>query len=238
LIVASAVLLSGSRMVPLVDRQALWIVPALYFGVASALHRSLDLARRGYGRRRTVHVGVAIAMAALAALTAVDLVDRGWAGVQYRRFVLSNRGLDDRTAIGWLLSQHRPGDAIVTTQFGLPSIWWYGNIDIRDRSGAAGRLHDGSPIFEASQLAPHQCTHDSSTSALQGHRRVVVHLSFRDFGEEFPDLLVSSLSRRGTVLSDRTFADLSRVAVIDLTQDWQSTVDAAGCIDVRPARRW
>ena len=126
LVAASAVLLSGIRMVPLIERQALWIVPALYFAVASALHGSLDLARRGYRGRRAIHIGVAISMAALGALTAVDLIDRGWEGVQYRRNnVLSNRDLDDRTAVGWLLSQHRPGDAIVTTQFSLPSLWWY-----------------------------------------------------------------------------------------------------------------
>lgn len=237
-IAASAVLLSGMRMVPMVDRQALWIVPALYFAVASALHRSIELLRRGYRMRHALHFGVAIAMAALSALTAIDLIDRGWAGVQFRRFVVSNRGLDDRTAVAWLLSQHRPGDAIVTTQFGLPSIWWYGDIDIRDRSGAAGRLGDGTPIFEASHLEPHQCTHDRGTSALDGYRRVVVYLSFRDFGEEFPDLLVSSLRRGGVVISDRTFATLGRVAVIERAQDSPSIVLASGCIDVRPARRW
>jgi hypothetical protein len=237
LVAASAVLLSSIRLVPLVERQALWTVPLLYFAVASTFDRCLDLARRGYRGRRAILMGVAISMAALAALTAADLIDRGWAGVQYRRFVLSNHALDDRAAVDWLLSQHRAGDAIVTTQFGLPSIWWYGDIDIRDRSGAAAQLRDGSPIFEASELASHQCTH-GSPSALEEHRRVVVHLSFRDFGEEFPDRLVSSLSRGGMVISDRTFATLSRVAVIELAQDWHSTVDAAGCIDVRPARRW
>jgi hypothetical protein len=237
-VAASAVLLSAIRLVPIVDRQALWIVPALYFGVAGALHRSIDLLRRGYRMRRALPIGAAIAMAALTALTSIDLIDRGWAGVQFRRFVLSNRGLDDRSAVAWLLSQQRPGDAIVTTQFGLPSIWWYGDIDIRDRAGAAGKLRDGSPIFEASQLEPHQCTHDRGTWALHGHRRVVVYLSFRDFGEEFPDLLVSSLSRGGMIISDRTFATLGRVAVIERAQEPPSIVEATGCIDVRPARRW
>jgi hypothetical protein len=65
-----------------------------------------------------------------------------------------------------------------------------------------------------------------------------VYLSFRDFGEEFPDLLVSSLSRGGMIISDRTFATLGRVAVIERAQEPPSIVEATGCIDVRPARRW
>jgi hypothetical protein len=139
----------------------------------------------------------------------------------------------------------------MTTRLAWPAVWWYGDIPIGDEATAAGRLPDGSLMYEVTHVRPGSgCRQNHLREALKDHRRALVYFGFQDVPPGFADLLLHSLEELGTVSSYNEFADLGRAAVIELdvagseavTAGVPSTVDAtvtlSGCIGVGPSLRW
>jgi hypothetical protein len=178
-----------------------------------------------------------------------DIVRRGAKNLKLEH-PQSKQGLDDRTAVRWLMGQRRPGDAVVTTRYAWPAVWWYGDISIGDEHTAAGRLADGGAMYEARHVrSDAACQQNQLRDVLKDHRRLLVYAGFRDGPPGFDDLLLHSLEELGAVSDYSEFAMLSRAAVIDLAPGSEAVTprfpDPAdtpgglgGCIGLRPAVRW
>jgi hypothetical protein len=247
----SALVLAFLHVVPTFERLALWVVPALYVGVALCADASMWLFDQRHRQRLAAAAGVLAGIIVLA--VAGDIVWRGARALAGKD--LSNYGLDDRNSIRLLLASHRAGDAIVTTHFGLVALWWYGGLNISDVE-QTGHLPDGSPLFELRHV-PHEadCERASASldAAFSGRDRAAVYLGFRlnVLPENFDKLVMRDLSRRGSLVTYKEYADESRVAIFDLREPAQQqgaptqSVEASdsagippGCISVIPARRW
>jgi hypothetical protein len=248
----SAVVLALLHVVPIFERLALWVVPALYVAVALSADASVWLAVRRQRRRFiTLAAGVVAGITALAVTG--DVV---WRGVEaLARKPRSNYGLDDRSSIRLLLAGHRPGDAIVTTHFGLVALWWYGGFDISNVE-RTGQLPDGSPLFELRHVADERdCGNsgDGLDAALSGRGRVVLYLGFRlnVLPEGFDKLVMRDLSIRGSLVMYKQYADDSQVAIFELGRRTNASGASAltaeagdpptipgGCVAAVPARRW
>lgn len=193
----AGVLLAAFRLVPLYERLSLWIVPALYVGVALLADASL--------RSRT-----AIKMAGLAVVILIG-ADISWRGLEHLRARPrdSNHELDDRSAVAWLASRHHGGDVWTATHNSLPAIWWY--------AGAAAR----GPVVEAS-YRPHDgnCDQGPAAALLNQHDRVLLLLGFRF--DELPagaeDKLIGQLTRDAEVTAYRRFASEGHALIVDTTR--------------------
>lgn len=250
--VASAFALGALGLVPLHDRLSLWIVPALYLGIALFVDAAVRAARDAWVRRRWLLMIPVLAALAIVVVLGKDIVDRGVHELRFGREAGSNHGLDDRAAIGWLMRQRQPGDALMTTHFGLPALWWYGGIPLSGEGQGGGRSPDGSPIFEAGYADPGpDCQSNPLGNVLRDDHRVVVYSGFPEQPDGFDDLLIKSLGTRGVVTAHRRFALISRAAVIERRPASTSAharsippgaslaaSRVAGCVVARPARRW
>jgi hypothetical protein len=239
----AAFALAGLRAVPFFERLTLWILPALFVGIAVLADTAVRVGRAAYARARLLELALAAIGAAVVFALCADVLHRYWQelGVRPSR---SNHALDDRTAVRWLMAQRQPGDVLVTTRLALPAMWWY-----------AG-LQDAAPMFEVSYApADSVCRPDGLREVLHGYSRALVYLGFRfdDVPRGFDDLLLDRLSDLGTLVAYRPFAGWSRAAVLDLhapsrrdplvparpgfqPEDRVAPLD--GCLAVQPARRW
>ena len=245
--------LGALGIVPLLDRAALWVVPALYFGIASFADRALRLLQHAWRQRSAVSaIAAATMVLVLIPLSADIIIRRGRITLDDRQVAQVNHGLNDRAAVEWLMMQRQPGDAIVTTHLALPAMWWYSGTDISKGHQPGSHLDDGSPIFEATLIPASECSPPARQKILAGQRRALIYVGFRDAPEAFGDLLVSEFARTGTTKADRSFG-LSRVAVIDWTdasppesptpetierQTQLPGPDTRGCVGLQLARRW
>ncbi len=247
----SAFLLASLRLVPLFERLSLWMVPALYAGIAllaaGAVRRGADASPRGSWLRHAAAIAAALTVATLC----VDVVARGRG--EMARTTTSNHALDDRTGIAWLLLQQRPGDVILTTHLALPAVWWYGRVPI-GRPGDAGRLMDGSPILEVGYQRGGPDCGDELGEVIRGSRRALVYFGFRfdDVPRGFDRLLLERMGEIGTVRAVQTFTDVGRAVVFDIGApmadgwDWPlnpgetgtTIAPLEGCLEVRVASRW
>lgn len=244
-------------LVPLKDRLAFWILPALYASIALAADASLDLVRVGLTRR-------SLPAFALAALTAIviwplsaDMVERGRGHLILRP--VDNHGFNDRVAMRYLMIQRQPGDVLIATHFGLPAVWWYGRIDISDANAAGGRYAgDGAPIFELTHAWPDSQTcqriqgQTQPQRALAGTRRAAIFLGFdSNIPAGLQELTLNTFSEFSRLVSFRLIANEGAVAIFDLESPpepdalatratWRRDVSPAldGCVSLRPARRW
>jgi hypothetical protein len=245
--------LAALRLVPLYERLSLWVVPALYFGLALFADGAARLGRTAYLRRSWTRAVLAVAIMLVSLQLCADVFRRGKADLEISRPTNSNHELDDRAAVKWLMEQRQPGDVVMaTTSLALPAVWWYGGIPISD-AAFAGARPDGGPLFVVGYNSPRAaCPYDELSATLEGQRRVLVYLGFgSDTPRGFADLLLYSLGQLGA-MTTRAFAELGRVAVVDLidrpapegTLDGQQQVASADllamdiCLTVRPARRW
>jgi hypothetical protein len=217
------------RLVPLYERLSIWIVPALYVGVAL-------LADVTTARRRSTAV---LAGAAVLVLVA-DITARGLLDLRQRPSD-SNRSLDDRSAIRWLQERAEAGDAWLTTHYALPALWWYGGATTTDRLFTVAYQPDKA-----------ECPAGNVARALDAYPRVVVYLGFRfdDTPPGFDDLLVDRLGELGAVVAYRRFAVRGIGLIVDrrqrayrpatLSQLDAQPADTAvrpdGCITIAPAR--
>jgi hypothetical protein len=254
----SAMLLAILRVVPPIERLAIWVVPALYAGVALSADAAVSLLMpRGQHRHLAglpfARVGASLAGGA-AILVCADVVNRGV--VELRARPLSNYGLDDQRSVRLLMAAIRPDDVIMTTHFGLPGLWWYGGVDISG-SDRGGRLTNGNLVFQVHHVPPGAACgrwKNEMDAVLKGRSRVAIYLGFRRNVEPpgFDNLVLDELGRRGSLVTYRPYAEESRVAIFDLTEapldkfviprapgkpDGQPKIPG-GCIAVTPAQRW
>jgi hypothetical protein len=252
LVPVSMLALGILRVVPPAERLAVWAVPALYAGVALCGDASFWLARRSQSRWRLAGLACSACAASIAVVMAIDIVRNG--KIELEAKPLSNYRLDDRRSIRFLQTMRRPGDAVLTTHFGLAGLWWYGPVKI---SGPDGGSHlDGSRIFEVSHVALEadcdQWKREVDT-LFKDIRGVVVYLGFRMNVEPpgFDKLVLDELGRRGALVGYRGYAEASHVAAYDFTRppsgaftlpfvepESGAIPPLSGCVAIRPARRW
>jgi hypothetical protein len=244
-IVLSGFLLALVRVVPLYERLSLWFLPSIYLGIA--LFADAAVAFAGKSRKRR------LSFAALSAITGCvafqlcgDVVRRGIDDVRATRPSDTNRYVDDRSSVLWLIAQRQPGDLIITTRQGLPALWWYGNVDI---SGNAERPEMTPRSFIAEYLSGTDCDAQHLRRTIESESRALVYFGFEDYPKWFDDLVLRDLSAIGSVVALRQFGPISRVALVDFRlppspgiarwADARPAADpSARCAVIRPAALW
>jgi hypothetical protein len=236
-----------AAVVPLYQRFSIWIVPALYAGVALLIDRNVRLGSSAFVRRRWALFAIAMLVLFVQAQLVRDIFKRGRVDLDGRRASIYKHQLDDRAAVRWLMSQRKTGDVLMSTHLALFAVWWYGMIPISDQAGAGSVLDDGSPVYEVGPTT--DCPSPQLDEALKNHRRVLLYLGF-DFTPGFDQVLLNSLAQRGGVTAYREFGQLGLAAVFDLQQPGSGSirqlnrtttaahVDAGGCVGVGRAERW
>jgi hypothetical protein len=247
----AALALALLHVIPPFERLAMWVVPSIYAGIGYGADAAVAVATARFAKSRLVRFGLAAAAVAVVGTLAGDIARRGLNAVAYRP--RSNYGLDDRSSIRWLLANHRAGDAVLTTHYGLLALWWYGRIPVGtpDRGGS---LADGSPVFEVTHApARNDCTawRSRMNAALVGRTRATAYLGFRmnvaPVG--FGNLLLDELGRRGHLDAYKEYGEVSRLAIFDLTApstgpvivpypQERFPVTARGCVRIVRAARW
>lgn len=249
-LVAGAIVLSGFllalvRVVPFYERLSLWFLPSIYLGIALFADSAVAFAARFRERRLAFAVLSAVA-GGVAFQLCGDLVRRGIDDVRATRPSDTNRYLDDRSSVLWLMAQRQPGDLIITTRLGLPAVWWYGSIDI---SGNTGRPETPHRLFIAEHFSGSDCDERRLRTTVEGESRALVYLGFEDYPKWFDDLVLRDLSAIGSVVALRQFGTISRAAIVDFrvppsaaTARWADAGNmadsAARCSAIRPAQRW
>jgi len=243
----TAFALAAGGLVPLRERFALWIVPALYAGVAMLGDAAVRLVRDAARSRRVILLVPALPMAAIVLVLASDIVARGLENFREERSPVTNRGLDDREAVRWVLAQRKPGDAVLTTRLGWPALWWYGGIRPHEDTAAAA----AEGFLQVGHRRPgDDCRPEQLRAALAPHTRALVHVGFPDMPEGYGALLLQQLDGLGAIAYYREIAD-GFVAIVELhtsgaaapsldllpsSRLLAATLD--GCIAVAPARLW
>jgi hypothetical protein len=237
-VVVSGFVLAVLRLVPMYDRFSLWMVPALYAGLALVIDRAVRSARDAIRNGNRLRCGWTVAIAGAAIVFCAGILQRGVGRLHMER-PTENHGVDDRTAVPWLISHRLPGDALITTRLGLPALWWYGRISV------AG---DGSQATRGMYSVEHrrQGAGCGLAEALEGYRRVLVYIGFPDMPKGFDELLFAELDRMGAISLYREDATLSRAAVVDLGApgpnarafvDREPRPGIDGCVVIRDAVR-
>jgi hypothetical protein len=143
------------------------------------------------------------------------------------------------------MQEHRAGDVFLTTQLGLPALWWYGGASLMDADAPGARLPDGSAIYELGygSRGP-DCNGDQWRDIVRQYRRAVLYMGFPDRPDGFDALVFDTLSTFGRITSQRDFSLSSRAAIIEIDRRTtaqpvspvRTTLDR--CVVVRRARRW
>jgi hypothetical protein len=248
----TAMALGALGVVPLADRLALWMAPALYVGVALLVDRAADLARHALHRRQWVLAVVAAGTLVVGVRLLQDVYHRGEGDLRFKGAFDSNHALDDRSAVRWLTARRLPGDVVMTTHLAWPAVWWYGNFPLADPSVAGAALADGTRFFEIDYTAPgSDCRPNALGDALRGRRRVLLYVGFPDVPIAYDTFLLDRVNDLGAITDMKKFAELSLVVVADLTGDGvpmalrdrpaipgRNAAALEGCVGVRPALRW
>ena len=249
--------LAGLRRVPLADRLALWIFPSIYAAIALAVDYTIDEIRSWSISAHKVRPALAGAFLVLLAVLCVDIVNTG-----RKTMVLGgdNHGLDDRRAVRFLMNQRQPGDVLLTTRFGFPAVWWYGDIPVSEPNRGRVFPQDEARLFELVHVWPDGpgCRGPQPPNhlarVLTGTRRALVHLGFASrIPPGFQELVLDELSALGTLVSYRETSELGVVAIFDLqltNPEWDPKHESqirrelkggerlAGCVGIHRARRW
>ncbi|HYN06489.1 MAG TPA: hypothetical protein VES67_03770 [Vicinamibacterales bacterium] len=242
--------LALSPTVPMHERLALWIVPALYVGVALLVDRAAQLCVVGVRRRQWLLAATAASVLIVESFLLADVLGHGRDELVGARWSDAKHSLNDRLAVRWLMRQHRPGDVLISTRLAWPAVRWYGGIRALDAPD--GRMRDGSLMYEASYQADPGCLTGQLRDTLASHHRVLVYLGFRDVPDGFDDLLLERLDELGAVVDLQEFAGLSRAAVLDLhvagseeitfrllsRRKMEESVPLGGCITIQRAVLW
>jgi hypothetical protein len=253
LTMVSAFLLAALHIVPLFERLSLWVLVAVYVGIALFVDSTTVLACRSIVKRHWSVLALAIGMGAASLGLCADILQRGIDDVRLARPADRNRSMNDRDSVAWLMSQRESGDAVLTTQFGLPAIWWYGGVPISDTDMDGRRFRDGSPLFAVRYSSSEgDCGRSNLYEALKNRQRVLVYFGFEDFPKGFDELLLHQLRQLEGNTSVRSFGSLNKVAIIDRRPERRSSygqpapeiaVDRSndhltGCVTIRQAAKW
>jgi len=248
----SLLALAIAGFVPTFERLAIWSVPAFYVGVALCADvggRHLERPTR----RTSLYLGLLFAIAAL--LASSNIVRRGVFAIEHRP--RSNYGLDDRGSVRWLIDARRPGDAVLSTHYGLAAIWWYTGINVAD-ADRSGHMADGAPLYEIHHVAEERACaawRARLDAIAKDQSRIVLYLGFRMNVEPegFDQLVLEEFGRRWPLVGYKEYAEASRLAIFDLkgtparplviptgpgSQTRTPTPTPPGCVSVTPARRW
>jgi hypothetical protein len=253
-ITLSAFVLAALGVVPLYERFTLWIVPALYLGIAFLVDRAIRLILDGVARKQRVPLLLGVLGAFIGFYVMWDIVERGSRDHRVNTAVPGRHNLNDRDSVEWLMLYRRPGDAIAATRLSWPAIWWYGKLPLPPATPAIEPRQSAPAMYEIEHLHGADCQQQTSlTAAFHGHRRVVVYLGFRDVTDGFAELLLPALDSAGAVKAYAEFGDVSRAVVVDLEPNgvdsvtgkpWLKAADADkvkrvdGCVVVRPMKAW
>jgi hypothetical protein len=241
----STVVLGVLGLVPLSGRISLWMVPALYAGIALLFDAASAHVVDGWRARRWASLIVGMGASLASVWVGADIVAQGKPALEFAARQ-SNHGLDDRTAVKWVMDRRQPPDAIVTTHLGWPALWWYGGISL-GQPRPRGQLPDGGVMYEAVHERARPDCGELTRDALKGRRRVLVHVGFPDVADGFYELLLRQLAPFGTLVDVGKFADFSRTAVVTLHEPetidsigepGMSSTELTGCVTFRAARRW
>jgi hypothetical protein len=240
----SAAVLAGLRLVPLYERLSLWIVPALYVGLAYFVEASGRMAAGvSDPPRQWRRLFIAGGLVLMGLAVTLDVGIRGAEDVHGNRPRTSQHQLDDRAAVRALVQAYQPGDALMATKFALPALWWYGGIPVARRGLDGSRQLDGSPILRVAYEPPGPgCPRNDVAPALKDRRRVLVYFGFRvdDVPQGFDELLLDRLRELGRITDDRAFAETGRIVVVDLRvppppeSAWPARTDDRAITRVRP----
>jgi hypothetical protein len=237
----AGLLLTTLHLVPFFERLVLWIVPALYAGVAMLADAHVRLKPdTTYGGMTGVVSGFSRTIAILVALLcAADITYVGLDDLSARP-AATNHLLDDRAAARWLAAREQPGDVWVTTHLALPALWWYAP-EVRLRPDTVSGFSRTIIEVGYADTGP-DCQPDEFVRALGSSTRVLVFTGFHfdDVPRSFDALLLERLMGVGQMTAYRGFDDLSRAAIIDrrLTSRRELGEQVPGCLTARPARRW
>ena len=235
-------------IVPLSGRLSLWMVPALYAGIALLLDAGVTQTAAAWRTHRRVRLAAGLSAVIASLAVGADILAEGKPVLEFaaRR---SNHGLDDRAAAKWVMDRRRPGDAIVTTRLGWPALWWYGRIPL-GQPRPRGQLTDGSIMYEAVHERARPDCGALTRDALNGRARVLLHVGFPDMPDGFYELMLRQLSPFGRVTELREFANFSRTAIVTLDESETNGAvgesgprdahpgELTGCVTFRAARRW
>ena len=159
-----------AAVVPLYQRFSIWMVPALYAGVALLIDRAVRLGSSAFARRRWALFTIAMLVLFVQVRLFRDIFTRGLVDLEGQRGSIYKHQLDDRAAVRWLMSQRKTGDVLMSTHLALFAVWWYGMIPISDQAGAGSVLDDGSPVYEVGPTT--ECPSPQLDDALRNHPRV------------------------------------------------------------------
>jgi hypothetical protein len=236
-----------ASVVPLHQRFSIWIVPALYAGVALFIDKAIGFGSDAFARRRGALVALTMLVLLVEFRLCADIFLRGRIFLEGRSRASDKQQLDDRAAVRWLMSQWEPGDVLMTMHLAWPAVWWYAPIPISDEAGAGSFLRDGSPMYEVAHTS--DCHSPLLEDTLRNRRRVLLYLGF-DVDPGFDDVFLHTLGQLGGVTTHREFSAMGRAAVLDLRAPPSNSimqlsrtpkgeqVSLDGCTSVRPARRW
>jgi len=235
----------------------LWIFPSIYAAIGFAVGYALDEVRAWRSNANKLRPVVAAAFIFLLSVLCADIVNTG-----RRTLVLGgdNHGLDDRRAVRFLLNQRQPGDVLLTTRFGFPAVWWYGNIPVSEPNLGRVFPQDEARLFELLHASPEApgCRgpqpQNPLARVLKGTRRALVYLGFASkIPPGFQELVLDELAALGTLASYSEISELGLVAIFDLQLThpaWEQPLEnqvrrqakegerLAGCVGVHRARRW
>ena len=249
----SAILLAILRLAPLADRLAFWTTPATYVAISVAAGHIFSRLHSAPVRRRYVVLAVAMLFSTAAFVVSAEIASLGRERIIIRG---DNHGLDDGRAMRLLMHHREAGDVFLTTHFGLPALWWYGNVDIGDDAGGS-RLIDGAPIFEIRHVwrGLHGCQNSTRLKALAhaltDASRAAVYLGFgSDVPPGFNQMVLDDLGELGTRTFYNVVGSEGVAAIYDLrlgpqvdlppqgAEEGKRAEGLSGCVGVQPAQRW
>jgi hypothetical protein len=176
----------------------------------------------------------------------LDIFEKGRERVIVRG---ANHGLDDGRGVRLLMLQREPGDVLLTPHFGLPAVWWYGQISTAEPNRGRTFPDDGAPILEIGHrwFGADGCRARTRlmalSQALEGAPRASVYLGFDSNNPPgFQQMVLDDLARLGTRVFYSRVASEGLVAIFDLRQPPPAQREPVnrldGCVGVHHARRW
>jgi hypothetical protein len=243
LVPLAAFVLAFLHVVPLFERLSIWMVPALYVGIALLVDRAVRAAH-AIGPRRALRIAAAVGILAVEGWLCTDIAQGGIDRATARWTPIEN----DRQIVRWLLRARQPGDALMTTRLGWPALYWYGGVSLAGSGTAVGSLPDGAGMFRMTYAEPAACTGASMRERVAGARRVLVYLGFRDVPQGFDRLLLREFGGAVTK-AEQADGNIGLIVDFDARAPGAVSLDLlnappapdtplAGCVGVSREVRW